>query len=105
MIRRRTSILPVALALSLLTSAVGCGLTGGGAPAWKKGQSPQQEALQTGGTYELIAGKDEVAARYMLQPGEQLGFRTGSDGRVEAVAGIYSVPLNSTKTYRWRAAK
>jgi hypothetical protein len=75
-----------------------------GPMTWKKSQSPELGTAQADGYYELTTG-DQTIARYQVQAGEPLGFRTGSDGRVQAVAGIYSVPLNSTKTYSWRTAK
>jgi hypothetical protein len=75
-----------------------------GPMTWKKSQPAELGTAVATGFYELTTG-DQIVARYQVSAGEPLGFRTGSDGRVEAVAGIYSVPLNSTKTYNWRAAK
>jgi hypothetical protein len=95
----------VLLSVALLAAAlVITGCANGNSASWKKGQSPQLDTAKQDGYYELHT-KVQTVARYQLQTGEPLGFRTGSDGRVEAVAGIYSVPLNSTKAYAWKAAK
>ena len=88
---------------SLLLMASAC--ASGGAAAWKKGEAPTVTPATQGGFYDLVAGKDRTVARYQVQQGEPLGFQKNNEGRVEAVAGLYTVPLNSTKTYQWRLSK
>jgi hypothetical protein len=79
----------------------GCGSS---STSWKKGQKPMLNTVAQTGTYELVSGKD-VIATYQVFAGEPLGFRTTPTGRVEAVAGMYTVDVLSSKPYAWRMAK
>jgi hypothetical protein len=72
--------------------------------SWKKGQAPKLGTAPQTGMYELVSGKD-VAARYQVFAGEPLGFRKNENGRVEAVAGMYTIDLSSMKSYAWRMSK
>ena len=52
----------------------------------------------------VVSGK-EVVATYEVFAGEPLGFRKNDNGRVEAVAGMYTVDVLTSKPYAWRMAK
>jgi hypothetical protein len=92
-----------ALAIAALFAAVSSGC-GSSHTSWKKGQSPNVGTAPQTGMYELVSGKD-VVARYQVFQGEPLGFRKNDNGRVDAVAGMYTVELSSAKTYAWRTSK
>ena len=72
--------------------------------SWKKGQKPMVGTVAQTGSYELVSGK-EVVATYEVFAGEPLGFRKNDNGRVEAVAGMYTVDVLTSKPYAWRMAK
>jgi hypothetical protein len=91
-----------ALVVIALVGALSAGCSSSN--TWKKGQSPQVGTAGQTGMYELVSGKD-VVARYQVFAGEPLGFRKNDNGRVEAVAGMYTVELSSAKSYAWRPSK
>jgi hypothetical protein len=69
--------------------------------SWKKGQAAKVGTAPQTGMYELVSGKD-VIARYQVFANEPLGFRKNEAGRVEGVAGMYTVDLSSARQYAWR---
>ena len=92
-----------ALVIAALFAAVFAGCASSNT-AWKKGQEPKVGTAAQTGMYELVTGKD-VLATYQVFAGEPLGFRKIENGRFEAVAGMYTVDLLSSKSYSWRMAK
>lgn len=92
-----------ALVIAALFGALSTGCASSNT-AWKKGQAPKVGTAPQTGMYELVSGKD-VVARYQVFAGEPLGFRANESGRVEAVAGMYTVDLSSAKAYAWRLGK
>jgi len=99
-------VAPQLLTVTLLAAALLVGVGGCGAKntSWKKGQKPAVGTADTTGMYELVSGK-QLVGRYQVFAGEPLGFRKNDMGRVEAVAGMYTLEVNSKKPYAWRMAK
>lgn len=94
------------LVFTLILTAAGCGMFGGGRSivTYQQGTIPFSTQVYEEGTYGLFA-RDEDDPRYTVQlrPGDRLGFRQAEGGsHLYAVAGSQEIPLFPNQTYFWK---